>query len=309
MARCDSQQQLSSTSRSSIPKIVRLHGSGRVVNSSGFDLAAQFAMMETCGVAEIEGSAAGFNFVRVDAPKQWEAYKSALADALAPFAPGSALAISTSGHEFSFASLKHEKVTVYLILPSEKLDVGAPWISLIVNYAIEAIGKERGKLSTLFILDEFAQLPPINAVPKATRLYRSKGIQLWFFAQGRFSLRERWPEVLAKEFEDQAGVVTMRSISEPDLIRDVELWSGNKTILNRGVSHNGGTVETAAANLGESKRSVLQAEDILGLGVTKQIIKVATMPHLIVSDCVPFFAVDPWNQLGDVRALHKGEFE
>jgi type IV secretion system protein VirD4 len=279
------------------------------VNSSGFDLAAQFAMMETCGVTEIEGSAAGFNFVRVDAPKQWEAYKSALADALAPFAPDSALAISTSGHEFSFASLKHEKVTVYLILPSEKLDVGAPWISLIVNYAIEAIAKERGKLSTLFILDEFAQLPPINAVPKATRLYRSKGIQLWFFAQGRFSLRERWPEVLAKEFEDQAGVVTMRSISEPDLIRDVELWSGNKTILNRGVSHNGGTVETAAANLGESKRSVLQAEDILGLGLTKQIIKVATMPHLIVSDCVPFFAVDPWNQLGDVRALHKGEFE
>jgi hypothetical protein len=30
------------------------------------------------------------------------------------------------------------------------------------------------------------------------------------------------------------------------------------------------------------------------------------MPHLIVSDCVPFYAVDPWNQLGDVRALHKG---
>ena len=279
-------------------------------NSSGFDLAAQFAMLETCGVASIEGRAASFNLVRSDAPKQWEAYKSALADALAPFAPDSALAISTSANEFSFATLKHEPVTVYLILPSEKLDVGAPWISLIVNYAIEAIAKERGPVSTLFILDEFAQLPPINAVPKATRLYRSKGIQLWFFAQGRFSLRERWPEVLAKEFEDQAAIVTMRSISEPDLIRDVELWSGNKTILNRGVSHNGGTVETAAANLGESKRSVLQAEDITGLGVSRQIIKVATMPHLIVSDCVPFYAVDPWkNQIGDVRALHRGEFE
>lgn len=279
-------------------------------NSSGFDLGAQFALMETCGVTSVEGRAASFNLVRADAPKQWEAYKSALADALAPFAPDSALAISTSANEFSFASLKHEPATVYLMLPSEKLDVGAPWISLIVNYAIEAIAKERGKLSTLFILDEFAQLPPINAVPKATRLYRSKGIQLWFFAQGRFSLRERWPEVLAKEFEDQAGIVTMRSVSEPDLIRDVELWSGNRTILNRGVSHNGGTVETAAANLGESKRSVLQAEDIIGLGMGRQIIKVATMPHLIVADCVPFYAVDPWkHQLGDVRALHRGECE
>ncbi|TXG84285.1 MAG: hypothetical protein E6R12_05080 [Sphingomonadales bacterium] len=279
-------------------------------NSSGFDLAAQFAMMESCGTPSIEGRAASFNLVRSDAPKQWEAHKSALADALAPFAPDSALAISTSANEFSFATLKHEPVTVFLMLPSEKLDVGAPWISLIVNYAIEAIAKERGPVRTTFILDEFAQLPPINAVPKATRLYRSKGIQLWFFAQGRFSLRERWPEVLAKEFEDQAAIVTMRSISEPDLIRDVELWSGNKTILNRGVSHNGGTVETAAANLGETKRSVLQAEDIIGLGVSRQIIKVATMSHLIVSDCVPFFVVDPWaSQLGDVRSLHRGEFE
>jgi len=127
------------------------------------------------------------------------------------------------------------------------------------------------------------------------------------FSQGRFSLRERWNEAAATEFEDQAAVVTMRSISERNVIRDVEMWSGNMTILKRGVSHNGGTVETAAANLGESKRSVLQSEDILGLGLTKQIIKVATMPRLIVSDCIPFFAVDPWKfRIKDVRDLHRG---
>lgn len=279
-------------------------------NSSGFDLAAQFAMMETCGVPSIEGRAASFNLVRSDAPKQWEAYKSALADALEPFAPDGALANATSANEFDLRRLKREFVAVYLIVPSRKLAASASWIALQINNAIETIADERGPVRTTFILDEFAQLPPIEAVTKAIRLYRSKGIQLWFFAQSRYSLRERYPEVLAKEFEEQAGIVTMRSIGESDMIRDLELWSGNRTILNRGVSHNGGTVETAAANLGESKRSVLQAEDIIGLGLNRQIIKVATMPHLIVSDCVPFFAVDPWrNQIGDVRALHRGEFE
>ena len=279
-------------------------------NSSGFDLGAQFAMMETCGVPSIEGRTASFNLVRADAPKQWEAYKSALADALEPFAPDGGLANATSANEFDLRRLKREFVTVYLIVPSRKLAASASWIALQINNAIETIADERGPVRTSFILDEFAQLPPIEAVTKATRLYRSKGIQLWFFAQSRYSIRERYPEVLAREFEEQAGVVTMRAIGESDLIRDLELLSGNRTILNRGVSHNGGTVETAAANLGESKRSVLQAEDILSLGLTKQIIKVATMPHLIVSDCVPFFAVDPWkNQIGDVRALHRGEFE
>ncbi len=277
-------------------------------NSSGFDLGAQFAMMETCGIPSIEGRAASFNLVRHDAPKQWEAYKSALADALEPFAPDGALAVATSANEFDLRRLKHELVTIFLIVPSRKLAAAASWIALQINNAIETIADERGPVRTSFILDEFAQLPPIEAVTKATRLYRSKGIQLWFFAQSRYSLRERYPEVLAREFEEQAGVVTMRAIGESDLIRDLELLSGNRTILNRGVSHNGGTVETAAANLGESKRSVLQAEDILSLGLTKQIIKVATMPHLIVSDCVPFYAVDPWrHQLGDVRALHRGE--
>jgi type IV secretion system protein VirD4 len=277
-------------------------------NSSGFDLGAQFAMMETCGIPSIEGRAASFNLVRHDAPKQWEAYKSALADALEPFAPDGALAVSTSANEFDLRRLKHELVTIFLIVPSRKLAAAASWIALQMNNAIETIADERGPVRTSFVLDEFAQLPPIEAVTKATRLYRSKGIQLWFFAQSRYSIRERYPEVLAREFEEQAGIVTMRAIGESDLIRDLELWSGNRTILNRGVSHNGGTVETAAANLGESKRSVLQAEDILSLGLSKQIIKVATMPHLIVSDCVPFYAVDPWrHQLGDVRALHRGE--
>lgn len=277
-------------------------------NSSGFDLGAQFAMMEKCGIPSIEGRAASFNLVRHDAPKQWEAYKSALADALEPFAPDGALAVATSANEFDLRRLKHELVTIFLIVPSRKLAAAASWIALQINNAIETIADERGPVRTSFILDEFAQLPPIEAVTKATRLYRSKGIQLWFFAQSRYSIRERYPEVLAREFEEQAGVVTMRAIGESDLIRDLELLSGNRTILNRGVSHNGGTVETAAANLGESKRSVLQAEDILSLGLTKQIIKVATMPHLIVSDCVPFYAVDPWrHQLGDVRALHRGE--
>ena len=195
-------------------------------------------------------------------------------NALEPFAPDGALANATSANEFDLRRLKREFVTVYLIVPSRKLAASASWIALQINNAIETIADERGPVSTSFILDEFAQLPPIEAVTKATRLYRSKGIQLWFFAQSRYSIRERYPEVLAREFEEQAGVVTMRAIGESDLIRDLELLSGNRTILNRGVSHNGGTVETAAANLGESKRSVLQAEDILSLGLTKQIIKV-----------------------------------
>jgi len=97
--------------------------------------------------------------------------------------------------------------------PSEKLGVIAPWISLIVNYAVETIARERGPLRTCFFLDEFPQLPPAPAIMKALRLYRGKGIQLWFFSQGRYSMEGRWSRDAVKEFEDQAAIVTMTETS------------------------------------------------------------------------------------------------
>ncbi len=289
------------------PELCTLAGVWRFVNASGEQMDTAFAMMSTCGVEAIERRSGAFERTHAKAPKQFEAYKADATEALDAFEPGKALDAATSAHEFDFARLKREPHTVYLMLPSEKLGVAAPWISLILNYAIEAIAKQAGPVRTTFLLDEFAQLPPAPAVMKALRLYRGKGIQLWFFAQGRFSMEGRWSREAVKEFEDQAAVMTLKNVQEPELIRDIQLWSGNETVLMRGVSHNGGTVETAAANLGEAKRPVLQSEDILGLGNERQILKVSTMPRLVVADSVPFYTVDPWkDQLRDVRDLHNG---
>jgi len=290
------------------PELCSLAGLWRFVNADQEQLETAFAMMSTCGVESLERKSGAFELTFRTAPKQFEAYRADAIEALDAFEPGKALDRATGTHEFDFAALKREAHTVYLVLPSDKLGVAAPWISLILNYAIEAIAAERGAIRTTFLLDEFPQLPPAPAILKALRLYRGKGIQLWFFAQGRFSMEGRWSREAVKEFEDQAAVMTLKNVQEPDLIRDIELWSGNRTVLMRGVSHNGGTVETAAANLGETKRSVLQSEDIIGLGSARQILKISTMPRLIVADSVPFFTVDPWKrQLRDVRDLHRGD--
>ncbi len=289
------------------PELCKLSGLWRFVNASASQMATSFAMMATCGREAIERKAGAFERVATDAPKQFEAYKSDAARALAAYEPGKALDAATSAHDFDFARLKHEPHSVYLVLPSGKLGVAAPWISLVVNYAIETIAKEAGPVRTTFLLDEFAQLPPAPAIMKSLRLYRGKGIQLWFFAQGRYSMEGRWSREAVKEFEDQAAVMTLKNVQEPGLIKDIELWSGNTTILSRGISHNGGTVETANANLGENRRFVLQSEDIVGLGNRKQILKIADMPRLVIADSVPFYEVDPWKyQIEDVRDLHKG---
>ncbi|WP_165185093.1 type IV secretory system conjugative DNA transfer family protein [Caulobacter soli] len=288
------------------PDKCSLAGLWEFPNAGDDEMDTAFAVMASCGVIGIERRAKAFRATWANAEKQFEAYKSEAIEALDVFELGNELDIATSAHEFDFSRLKHEPHTVYLTVPSSKLSVAAPWISLIINYAIETIAQEAGALTTTFLLDEFPQLPPAPAILKALRLYRGKGIQMWFFAQGRFSMEDRWSRDAVKEIEDQAGVMTMKHVQSPELIRDIQMWSGNTTILTRGKNHSGGKIETASDSLGETKRPVLQSEDILGLG-ERQIIKVARMPRLFVCDTVPFYRVDPWkDQILDVRRLHRG---
>ena len=132
------------------------------------------------------------------------------------------------------------------------------------------------------------------------------GYQLWLFAQGRYSMEGRWPRDMVKEFEDQAAILTLKSIVEPSVIRDIGIWSGNQTIFAPSASHNGGAVAAANASLGETKRPVLQAEDIMALGEQRQIIRARGAPHLIVADSVAYYQIEPWGgQIGDVRVLHR----
>lgn len=285
------------------PEGCTLSGLWRFVNA--FGLSSSLSLMMECGIESIERKAGALLMTLQEAPKQFEAYKAEVIEALAAFEPGKTLAASTDRNQFEFGRLKQEPHTIYLIAPSSKLEAIAPWISLVVNYAIEAIAASSGKVRTTFLLDEFPQLPPAPAVMKALRLYRGKGIQLWFFSQGRFSLEGRWPRDTVREFEDQASIQNFVAVEEPELLRDIEKWSGNMTVLLRGVNHSGGVVESAGANLGEGRRAVLQSEDIRAIGDGRQIIKVAGCPYLFVCDRPPFYAIMPWaKQLLDVRTLH-----
>lgn len=280
-----------------------------VVNSSTGALQAFFGKMAACGKAGIAGRAAALASVFEDAPKQFEAYRAEAIDALVSFEPGKTLERSTAGHDFDFSRLKQEPCTVYLMAPSEKLGVVAPWISLVVNLIIEAIARAPGPIRTTFLLDEFPQLPPAPAIPKALRLYRGKGLNLWMFSQGRYSLESRWSREMVREFEDQAQILNFWAVEDQSLIKDITLWSGQRTIRRRSISQGGGVVETAGANLGEMARPVLQAEDIRSISDRRQIVRVAGHPYLFVAERVPYFEVDPWkDQLLDVRALHRGDY-
>jgi type IV secretion system protein VirD4 len=290
------------------PDNCTLSGLWRFMNGGGEHFAMAFSLMATCGDESIDRRAMTYDGMRADAPKQWEAIRSDAASSVSIFEPTKSLGKATAAHDFDLTRLKREKITVYLMLPVDKLDVAAPFGSLIINLLIETLASTTGPVRTTFILDEFANFPKVSGILRSLRLHRSLGIQFWFFAQGRHSMTGKWSKEEVKEIEDQVGCTLLKSVWEPDLLRDISLYSGNTTILSRGVSHNGGTVETGASNMGETKRPLLQTEDILNLGTDKFIIRIASMARLLIADAVPFFKVKPWkDQIRDVRDLHRGD--
>ena len=208
---------------------------------------------------------------------------------------------------FDLTRAKREKLTIYVMLPANRIDVAAPWVSMLIAMMTETIAAARGPIRTTFIVDEFANLPRVPSILRSLRLYRGLGVSYWFFSQGRHALTSQWSREQVKDIEDQVGILTMKSVWEPDLLKDIELWSGTQTILQGGVSYAGGVVQTANANLSETKRPVLQAGDVIGLGPNRHVIRVASMPYLLIADAVPYYAVSPWRfQVRDVRDLHKG---
>ncbi|MCA0373905.1 MAG: type IV secretory system conjugative DNA transfer family protein [Proteobacteria bacterium] len=276
----------------------------RFANSGGQELANFFSFMKVSSDETVASRAHRYDDMALNAPKEWAAYISEIAKAISNFKPNTSLEISTRVNEFDFANLKKEPYSIYVILPASKIEACAKWIGLIVNHIIETVAAASGEIRTTIILDELPQYYA-PAIPKALRLYRGRGINLWMFSQSRQSLYDRWSKDLVAEFEDQAAVSIYKNVTEPQVLKDLEYWSGNKTILNRNLGHNAGVSQAGSSGLNETKRNVLQAEDILSLNRDQHIVRVSNMPRLIVADTIPYYEVPEWKAaIKDVREMH-----
>ncbi len=108
-------------------------------------------------------------------------------------------------NDIDFGDLKKRPITVYLILPAERMRTHSVWLRLVIVSALRALYKPGG-LRTLFMLDEFAQLGHLAPIEDAFGLVRGYGVQLWPVLQDLNQLKalykDRW-----ETFVGNAGVV------------------------------------------------------------------------------------------------------
>ena len=191
-----------------------------------------------------------------------------------------AVAACLSRSSFDPRWLRAGPVTVYLILPHDKLTTLAPlmrvWLGTILRVVTKGGATEKNPV--LFIIDEAAHLGKMQALQDALTLMRGYGIRIWLFFQSLDQLKVTYGEN-AGVMLDNLGTQQYFGINSFSTADDLSKRIGDATILLESINRNrsssrpsnpmapdGGTVSTGqGVNVAEQGRRVIRPEEILVL--------------------------------------------
>lgn len=103
---------------------------------------------------------------------------------------------STGRSSFDLAEVtRGEPLSIYIVIPPDKLESHRNLLRLWIGTLMAALMRRRAPVPhpTLFVLDEAAQLGPLDPLRQAITLMRGYGLQTWSFWQDVSQLRNLYP--------------------------------------------------------------------------------------------------------------------
>lgn len=121
----------------------------------------------------------------------------ASAQAQTHFLDSARLRDNLSASDFKFEDLKTKPMTVYLVLPADRLKTFNRWLRLMIQQAITVNARNievKPAKPVLFLLDEMPSLGQLTMVEQAYGLMAGFGMQLWGIAQDLGQLKKIYGE-------------------------------------------------------------------------------------------------------------------
>jgi type IV secretion system protein VirD4 len=241
-----------------------------------------------------------------DNPQQFGDFREGAAQAVSIYDPGGYLGESASKSDFSFRELKEHKVTVYLVIPPDRIAACGSWLGLLTKQAIDAVGRSQGSNRVLFMLDEFANMGKLAGLAESLTALPGLGVRVWIIVQELADLRRVYGADTAKTIASQAEVKQYFAVQSHELAKQLSDQLGNKTVKTKSFNLGQKDTDEVGENLGETGRPLMSPEEIRQLPATEQLIWVKH--HLpIRASKTPFWFVAPWNEWADenpVEGMH-----
>jgi len=148
------------------------------------------------------------------------------------FLDSKTLAANMGASDFSFEDLLTDQgVTIYLVLPIDKLQTFGRWLRLMVSIGIRTVARNTRKLPlpVLFMLDEFGTIGRLSAVEQAYGLMAGLQMIIWAFVQDLVQLRRDYPDSW-ETFIGNSEAVTFFCIMDQFTCEHVSKMLGKTTI-------------------------------------------------------------------------------
>lgn len=174
--------------------------------------------------------------------------------------------------------LKQKPTTIYLVLPSSRLETHSRWLRLILTLAMTALEREENATGqpVLFVLEEFPTLGYMRLIEASAGLMAGYDVKLWTVLQDLSQLKAHYPQSW-ETFLGNAGVIEA---------------FGNTDMT---------TLEYLSKRLGNSLAPMVQPDDPLisvqQQGGKSQRLTTVTVPLLAPYEIAQMFAREKQNKL------------
>lgn len=195
---------------------------------------------------------------------------------------------SLSASDFKFEDLKKTPMTIYLILPADRLGAFGRFLRLLVQQAITVNARnieDKPLKPVLFILDEMPALGRLTMVEQAYGLMAGFGIQLWGITQDLCQLRKVYGEDY-ESFIGNSGVVAYFGSPDKtsadyfsDLCGVTTVWNFSSAVATALSSSSGGSgggsssrSTTSTDTRAATQRKLAYPDELMRLDQTQQLI-------------------------------------
>lgn len=194
------------------------------------------------------------------------------------------IAAALSHSDFDLAKIKSELMTVYLVLPANKIGTNARFVRGFIGAIIAAItsSSQQPPHRVAFLLDEFGQLGYMKSIEDAVSLLRGYGLSFWVFIQDLSQLKgvyPKWQTFLAnsaKTFYGTDDYDTAKYVSDSLGQATIEFETHNEGKNSGGGLSGGGGSMNRGASSGSSQqftgRHLLTPDEVMRLGPERPII-------------------------------------
>jgi type IV secretion system protein VirD4 len=197
-------------------------------------------------------------------------------DSQLAFLDSEKLAHCTDESDFSFRELKEQIVTVYLVVPPERIRTYAPFIRLFMGFAALELkrSKAKPKFPVLMMLDEFPALGRMKVIEEEITYLAGYNVRLWLFAQDLKQLTSIYGNK-AESIIANCAVKQFFGVSDYDTAKLVSLMCGSTTVPSISYSSSTGVnidSSSSGESIGRSARPLLDPNEVMNMGSHMQLL-------------------------------------